>query len=85
MEKLLANTLTLANIQRNKQNLLRKYLLKYIPKISTIGKKALQFVFPANIPPFSGKKVSNLIQLKPKLKEWLTKTEKLRLKFYRIL
>ena len=72
MKKLLANTLTLVNTQRNKQNILRKYLFKYSPKISTIGKKALLFVFPANIYPFSEKKVSKLIQLKRKLKEWLT-------------
>ena len=78
---MLANTLTLANTQRNKQNILRKHF----PEISIMGKKALQFVFPANIPPFSEKKVSKLIQLKRKLKEWLTKTENLRLKFYRIL
>ena len=56
MEKLLANTLTLANTQRNKLNILRKYLLKYILEISTIGTKALQFVFPANIQPFSEKR-----------------------------
>ena len=84
MEKLLANTLTLANTQR-KKNILRKHLLKYIPEISTMGKKTLQFVFSANIPPFSEKKVSKLIPLKRKLKEWLTKIEKIRLKIYRIL
>ena len=76
MKKLLANTLTLANTQRNKQKILRKNLLKYIPKIGTNGKKALQFVFPANIYPFSEKKVSKLIQMKRKLREWLTKLGK---------
>ena len=79
IEKLLANT------QRKKQNIPIKHLLKYIPEISTMGKKAFQFFFPANIPPFSEKKVSKLIQLKRKLKEWLTKIEKFRLKIYRML
>ena len=76
MKKLRANTLTLANTQRNKQKIQRKHLLKYIQRSVPLVKKHSNLFFRQISIHSQKKKVSKLIQLKRKLKEWLTKLGK---------